>query len=184
MRDSALITLLAVCSADGLAQTHCSRYPDLLPAQADTSRHTLAAVIGEADVRRARRYLHRAEDDLNAALASLRDADLTATARDELAGLGTELLLKTQILTDMLSAEPGNPRRRDSLIRALDRENAALRYAVRQVLLAMDAGQITELEAAHLIADAVDLHRSSLRLLMQAFEADQNPDAGDPASRC
>ena len=140
-------------------------------------------MIGEADVRRARRYLHRAEDDLNVALASLRDADLTATVRDELAGLGTELLLKAQILTDMLSAERGNPRRRDSLIRALDRENAALRHAVRQVLLAMDAGQITELEAAHPIADAVDLHRRNLRLLMQAFEADQNPDAGDPASR-
>ena len=83
----------------------------------------------------------------------------------------------------MLSAERGNPRRRDSLIRALDRENAALRHAVRQVLLAMDAGQITELEAAHLIADAVDLYRRDLRLLMQAFEADHNPDAGDPASR-
>ena len=140
-------------------------------------------MIGEADVRRARLYLHRAEDDLNVAMASLRDADLTATVRDELAGLGAELLRKAQILTDMLSAERGDPPRRDSLIRALDRENAALRRAVRQVLLAMDAGEITELEAAHLIADAVDLHRRNLRLLMQAFEADQNPDAGDPASR-
>jgi hypothetical protein len=50
--------------------------------------HTLAAVIGAADVRRARLYLHRAEDDLTVATASLRDADLTATVRDELAGLG------------------------------------------------------------------------------------------------
>ncbi len=140
-------------------------------------------MIGEADVRRARLYLHRAEDDLNVATASLRDADLTATVRDELAGLGAELLLKAQILTVMLSAERGDPRPRDSLIRALDRENAALRRAVRQVLLAMDAGEITELEAAHLIADAVDLHRRNLRLLMKAFEADQKPDAGDPASR-
>ncbi len=116
-------------------------------------------------------------------MASLREADLTATVRDELAGLGAELLVRAQILTGMLSAARGDPRPRDSLIRALDRENAALRRAVRQVLLAMDAGEITELEAAHLIADAVDLHRRNLRLLMQAFEADQKPDPGDPASR-
>ncbi len=82
----------------------------------------------------------------------------------------------------MLSAESGNPRRGDGLIRALDRENAALRRAVRQLLLALDAAEITELEAAHLIAGAVDLHRRNLRLLLQAFAADQEPDAGDPAS--
>ncbi len=45
-------------------------------------------MIGETEVRRARLYLHRAEDDLTVAMASLRDADLTATVRNELAGLG------------------------------------------------------------------------------------------------
>src|SRR5258708_8074624 len=115
-------------------------------------------------------------------MASLRYADLSATVRDELAGLGAELLLKAQILTGMLAAERGDPRPRHSLIRALDRENAALRRAVRQVLLAMDAAELPELEAAHLIAHAVDLHRRNLRPLMQAFQAHQKPAPGHPAS--
>jgi pantothenate synthetase len=116
-------------------------------------------VTGEEGVRRARLCLHRAEDALTVATASLRDAALTATVRDELAGSARNCCLRRKswracwLLTAATRA-PG-----DSLLRAHDGENAALRRAVRQVLLAMDAGEITELEAAHLIADAVDLHR-------------------------
>lgn len=87
------------------------------------------------------------------------------------------MLLKPQIATPMLSSEGRDPRPRDGLIRALDRENTALRRAVRELLLALDANEIIELEAADLIADAVDLHCRNLRLLLQAFEADRKPDA-------
>lgn len=83
----------------------------------------------------------------------------------------------------MLSAEGREPRPRDGLIRALDRENAALRRAVRQLLLALDASEILELEAADLIVEAVDLHCRNLRLLLQAFEADPKPDAGNSPSK-
>jgi hypothetical protein len=115
------------------------------------------------------------------AIASLRGADFTAGLR-QTDGPGAKLLLKALILAAALSAGGRDPRPRDGLIRALDGESAALRRAVRQLLLALDAGEITELEAAHLIADAVDLYRRNVRLLLQTFEADHKPDAGDPAS--
>ncbi|HLI37888.1 MAG TPA: hypothetical protein VKV80_11190 [Streptosporangiaceae bacterium] len=140
-------------------------------------------MIGEADVRRVLLDLHRAEEDLNAALAGLRDADLTAAVRDELAGIGTEVLRRARLLADTLSAGRADPGPGESLIRALDRENSALRRAVRQVMLAMDAGEITDLEAAHLIADAVDFYRRNLRVLMQAFRADGDPGAAGPAGK-